>query len=64
MRPTGCVGGSRRTPPRSTRSAPLLEPVEDELWSEADEVADRPGRWAPTGASWGIRALDAMRTAL
>ncbi len=41
-----------------------LDPVEDELWSEADEVADRPGRWAPTGASWGMRALDAMRNAL
>jgi secernin len=41
-----------------------LDPVEDELWSEADEVADHPGRWASTGATWGTRALDAMRTAL
>ena len=41
-----------------------LDPVEDELWAEADEVADQPGRWAPTGATWGPRALHAMRTAL
>ncbi len=41
-----------------------LDPVEDELWSEADEVADHPGRWAPTGATWGTRALDAIRSAL
>jgi dipeptidase len=41
-----------------------LDPVEDELWAEADEVADQPRRWAPTGAAWGARALHAMRTAL
>ena len=41
-----------------------LDPVEDELWAEADEVADEPGRWAATGATWGPRALHAMRTAL
>jgi secernin len=41
-----------------------LDPVEDELWAEADDVADQPSRWAPTGANWGARALDAMRTAL
>jgi secernin len=41
-----------------------LDPVEDELWAEAEQVADQPSRWAPTGASWGARALDAMRTAL
>jgi hypothetical protein len=42
----------------------VLDPVEDELWAEADEVADHPSRWAPTGAAWGARALHAMRTAL
>jgi secernin len=41
-----------------------LDPVEDELWAEADDVADQPSRWAPTGATWGARALHAMHTAL
>jgi secernin len=41
-----------------------LDPVEDELWAEADEVADQPSRWVPTGAAWGARALHAMRAAL
>ncbi len=41
-----------------------LDPVEDELWAEADEVADQPGRWASTGATWGPRALHTMRAAL
>jgi secernin len=38
----------------------VLDPVEDELWSEADEVLERPERWAATGASWGGRVLDAL----
>jgi secernin len=38
-----------------------LDPVEDELWVEADEVLEHPGRWAAVGASWGARALDALR---
>jgi dipeptidase len=38
----------------------VLDPVEDELWSEADEVLERPERWAATGASWGARVLDAL----
>jgi secernin len=39
----------------------VLGPVEDELWYEADQVADRPGLWADVGSSWGERALGALR---
>jgi secernin len=42
----------------------VLGPVEDELWGEADEVRNRPGRWAPVGAAWGRRALHAMRSCI
>jgi len=38
----------------------VLQPVEDELWAEADDVLERPGRWASAGASWGSRALVAL----
>ena len=38
-----------------------LQPVEDELWAEADDVLGYPARWAEVGASWGGRALDALR---
>jgi hypothetical protein len=41
-----------------------LDPVEDELWLEADEVLGRPGRWAEVGASWGARAADALRACI
>ena len=41
-----------------------LTPVEDELWAEADDVADHPARWADAGASWGRRALDALRSCI
>ena len=34
-----------------------LQPVEDELWAEADDVLEDPARWAEVGASWGGRAL-------
>jgi hypothetical protein len=37
-----------------------LDPVEGELWAEADEVADLPHLWSSVGASWGQRALDAL----
>ena len=37
-----------------------LDPVEDELWAEADAVAEQPDRWAEVGASWGARTLDAL----
>ena len=39
----------------------VLQPVEDELWAEADAVLGEPGRWAASGASWGSRALHALR---
>ncbi len=38
----------------------VLQPVEDELWDEADGVRERPDRWAEVGRSWGARALRAM----
>jgi hypothetical protein len=38
-----------------------LKPVEDELWAEADDVLEQPSRWADVGASWGQRALHAVR---
>ncbi len=40
----------------------ILAPVEDELWAEADDLVEHPGRWADVGASWGSRALDALRS--
>jgi hypothetical protein len=39
----------------------VLDPVEDELWADAADVAERPGRWAGVGAAWGPRALHALR---
>jgi secernin len=41
-----------------------LQPVEDELWDECDEVLAQPDRWARVGASWGRRALEAMRACI
>jgi secernin len=41
-----------------------LNPVEDELWSEADDVADRPDLWSDVGRQWGERALGAMSRCL
>ncbi len=41
-----------------------LDPVEDELWAEADEVLEDPARWAATGAAWGARALGALQTCI
>ena len=40
----------------------VLAPVEDELWSEADEIAERPDRWLDVGSSWGQRALTALQS--
>jgi hypothetical protein len=37
-----------------------LNPIEDELWAEADDVVEQPERWAAVGHSWGQRALAAM----
>ena len=42
----------------------VLQPVEDELWADADDVLERPDRWAAAGATWGSRALHAMRTCI
>jgi hypothetical protein len=42
----------------------ILAPVEDELWAEADDVVEQPGRWADLGASWGGRALRALRSCI
>jgi hypothetical protein len=42
----------------------VLEPVEDELWAEADAVVERPGDWASAGASWGSRGLEALRACI
>jgi dipeptidase len=41
-----------------------LDPVEDELWAEADDVAEQPGRWGEVGASWGPRAVGALSACL
>ena len=68
----GAVAGRRRRAParrgRSRRArrrcAARLDPVEDELWAEADAVFEHPGRWAEVGASWGARALDALRACI
>jgi secernin len=40
----------------------VLGPVEDALWAEADEVGERPDRWAEVGRDWGRRAMDALAT--
>ena len=42
----------------------VLDPVEDELWADADDVRAYPQRWASAGASWGSRALHALRTCI
>jgi hypothetical protein len=41
-----------------------LDPVEDELWAEAEEVLERPDLWAAVGAAWGTRALHALRACI
>jgi hypothetical protein len=40
----------------------VLDPVEDELWAEADEVVDRPQDWPAVASSWGGRALSALQS--
>ena len=51
-------------PPALPALRETLTPIEDELWAEADDVADSPARWADIGASWGRRALDALRSCI
>jgi secernin len=41
----------------------VLDPVEGELWAEADDVAGQPHRWAEVASSWGARALRAIQAA-
>jgi secernin len=41
-----------------------LQPVEDELWAEADDVLDDPARWAEVGGTWGSRALHALQSCI
>ncbi len=41
-----------------------LNPLEDELWAEADDVLERPDRWSAVGGSWGARALHALRACI
>jgi secernin len=41
-----------------------LQPVEDELWAEADDVLEDPARWAEVGGTWGSRALHALRSSI
>jgi hypothetical protein len=40
----------------------VLDPVEAELWAEADEVVDRPHDWSRVATSWGGRALSALQS--
>jgi hypothetical protein len=42
----------------------VLQPVEDELWYESDEVLEHPERWASTAGSWGARALHALTSCI
>jgi secernin len=42
----------------------VLQGVEDELWADADDVVERPARWATVGVSWGGRALHALRSCI
>jgi secernin len=41
----------------------VLDPIEDELWQEADDIVERPDLWADVASSWGRRALGALQTA-
>ncbi len=40
----------------------VLDPVEEELWSEADEIVERPDRWGEVASSWGRRTLSALHS--
>ena len=39
-----------------------LDPVEEELWFEAGEIAETPDRWPDVADSWGGRALAALQS--
>jgi secernin len=40
----------------------VLDPVEHELWFEADDIVETPDRWADVAQSWGGRALTALQS--
>jgi hypothetical protein len=42
----------------------VLGPVEDALWAESDDVLGDPASWREAGASWGARALEALRSCI
>jgi secernin len=41
-----------------------LQPVEDEIWFEADDVLEHPNRWALVAGSWGARTLHALTSCI
>jgi dipeptidase len=41
-----------------------LDPLEEQLWAEADAVLEHPAQWGAIGAAWGGRALDALRACI
>jgi hypothetical protein len=41
-----------------------LDPVEEQLWAEADAMVHDPVRWAGAGVSWGSAALHALRSCI
>jgi secernin len=40
----------------------VLDPVEAELWFEADDIVETPDRWPDMAKSWGGRALAALQS--
>jgi len=40
----------------------VLDPVEEELWFEAEQIAETPDRWPDVAGSWGGRALAALQS--
>jgi secernin len=42
----------------------VLQPVEDEIWFEADEVLEHPDRWAAVAGSWGSRTLESLTSCI
>jgi secernin len=42
----------------------VLQPLEDELWFEADELLEHPDRWASVAGSWGARTLHALTSCI
>ena len=59
-----CASGSKRTPTALQSVRAVLQPVEDEIWFEADEVLEHPDRWASVAGSWGARTLHALTSCI